>query len=264
MPEGHKTHYLANAHRDLLRGQPLRVSSPQGRFDGDARKIDGCRLSEVTAIGKQLFYAFENGLHWQVHLGRYGSFKQHTNPAPQPVGQVRARLSGQRTTLDLSGPTTCRVVDTATRDGVVAAIGPDPLGGGKAGIVWERFQQKRGPVGAVLLDQSVVAGIGNILRAEILYEIGMDPRRPAHSLAREEFDQLWKATTRMMRKALRYGRIISVSHHEVSGRLTDLRGNARFRVYGREQCPVCGVKIVKKSIGGRPLYYCPTCQIDPD
>ena len=171
MPEGHKTHFLAHEHAVMFSGQRLAVSSPQGRFANDAKRIDGQRLKSVEAIGKQMFYDFGEDLILQVHLGRYGSFRVHDAPPPDPVGAVRARMVGKRQAIDLNGPTTCRVIDLATKTSVVKKIGPDPLAGGKPAPVWDKISSSHKPIGALLLDQSIVAGVGNIFRAELLFEL---------------------------------------------------------------------------------------------
>ena len=80
MPEGHKTHYIARQHAEFFSGQSLRVTSPQGRFRGDARKVSSRALIDVDAAGKHLFYRFEGDRIIHVHLGRYGKFRYPASP----------------------------------------------------------------------------------------------------------------------------------------------------------------------------------------
>jgi endonuclease-8 len=82
MPEGHKIHFLAREHHDLIDGQVLKVTSPQGRFRADARKVSGRCLDSVLAIGKHLFYEFESKTIVHVHLGRYENFGNVNLPHP--------------------------------------------------------------------------------------------------------------------------------------------------------------------------------------
>ncbi|MCL4160260.1 UNVERIFIED_CONTAM: hypothetical protein GTU68_050086, partial [Idotea baltica] len=175
MPEGHKTHFFAREHSQLLAGQVLKVTSPQGRFRGDARKVSGKILAQVTALGKHMFYEFDSGQIIHIHLGRYGKFRNLACPPPAPVGQVRLRMIGDENTIDLNGPTTCRVIDDELRQQVANKLGPDPLAGGRKADAWEKIQKSKKPIGAILLDQSVIAGIGNIFRAEILHDVGLSP-----------------------------------------------------------------------------------------
>lgn len=260
MPEGHKTHFLARQHSTLLAGQFVKVTSPQGRFRTDARKVSGKRIESVDAVGKHLFYQFENGRMIHVHLGRYGKYRQHDTPPPAPVGKVRMRIVGDEYALDLNGPTTCRVIDEVTYDEVVAKLGPDPLAGGKKSAVWKNVCSSKKPIGALVLDQSVVAGVGNIFRAELFYEIGMDPRRLGHELEKPQFDLLWKSLLKMMRTGLRLGKIVTVTSKEAGAPLAQLEGGDRFRVYGKETCPQCAQPIETIEIAARKLYWCPRCQ----
>jgi endonuclease-8 len=260
MPEGHKTHFLARQHEELFRGQPLRVTSPQGRFRSDARRVSGRTLDSVRALGKHLFYEFDGNAIIHVHLGRYGKFRQHTSPPPKPVGLVRMRMVGPDWALDLNGPTTCRVIDSETRQAVVERLGPDPLSGGKKKQVWLNLSSSKKPVGALLLDQSLVAGVGNIFRAEVLFETGLDPNVPGNELSKASFDLLWSSLTKMMKRGLKFGRIISVTAKEAGKPLSELNGNDRFRIYGKQECPRCGSQIETIQLASRRLYVCPSCQ----
>jgi len=260
MPEGHKTHYLARAHHELLGGQALKVTSPQGRFRNDARKVSGRCLDSVRASGKHLFYEFEGGAIVHVHLGRYGKFRQHPSPPPKPVGQIRMRMIGSAASIDLTGPTTCRVIDPEIQQEVVNRLGPDPLAGGRKSDVWKNVTQSGQPIGALLLDQSVIAGVGNIFRAEILFEARLDPHIPGSSLSQESFDQLWKSLKRMMTVGLKYGKIIAVTASEAGMPLAKIPENQRFRVYGQTECPRCCTPISSVEVAARRLYHCKHCQ----
>ncbi|MEL7264873.1 MAG: DNA-formamidopyrimidine glycosylase family protein [Planctomycetota bacterium] len=260
MPEGHKTHHLARQHTQQFAGQTLRISSPQGRFTDDAKKIDGVQLNTVTAVGKHLFYDFDNELILQIHLGRYGKFRLLPTPPPSPVGAVRMRVIGEDHTLDLNGPTRCRVIDAQMQTEITDRLGPDPLAGGKKKEVRARIASSRKTIGALLLDQSVVAGIGNIFRAEILFESQVDPETPGEQLSDDAFDRIWKATLRQMKAGLRLGKIVSVTSREAGRSLASLEGNARFRVYGHTDCPECGDAVQQITSGGRRLYCCNSCQ----
>lgn len=262
MPEGHKTHHVAREHTALLAGQALKVTSPQGRFRNDARKVSGKVFQRCDAVGKHLFYHFEDDRMIHVHLGRYGKYRLHETPPPAPVGLVRMRLVGDSHSIDLNGPTTCRVIDQQTQSDVIAKLGPDPLAGGKKPAVWQQIQASKKPIGALILDQSVVAGVGNIFRAELFFEIGMDPRLPGNQIDKTVFDALWRALVKMMRTGLKYGKIITVTRHEAGVPLATLQGNDRFRVYKKSICPCCESPIQTIKIAARDLYWCPACQTD--
>jgi endonuclease-8 len=260
MPEGHKTHYLARQHREGLRDRVIRVTSPQGRFRADASKVSGQVLADVRATGKHLFYEFDSGRIIHIHLGRYGKFRQHHAPPPRPVGQVRMRLACDHLALDLTGPTTCRVIDRDEQDNVLRRLGPDPLAGGRSAAVWKNVSSSPKPIGALLLDQSVVAGVGNIFRAEVLFETGIDPLTPGNELSKSSYDRAWRSLRKMMKTGLQYGRIITVTAREAGMPLSQVQGSDRFRIYGRAQCPRCGGPISTPEIAARKLYVCHHCQ----
>ncbi len=260
MPEGHKTHFLARQHGELLVDQVLKVTSPQGRFRAEARKVSGCRLDQVTATGKHLFYRFDGDRIVHVHLGRYGKFREHANPPPRPVGKVRMRLMADQVTIDLNGPTICRVITSEQSRAVTTELGPDPLAGGRKADVLANIRRSDKPIGSLLLDQSVVAGVGNIFRAEILFEIGLDPETPGSQLSADVLNRLWRSLSGMMKKGLRYGRIISVSAGEAGRPLGSLQGGDRFRIYGKRDCPRCDGPVETIELAARKLYLCRRCQ----
>jgi endonuclease-8 len=260
MPEGHKTHFIARQHTNFFSGQTLKVTSPQGRFRADARKASQKTLEQVTAVGKHLFYEFESQQLIHIHLGRYGKFRQHPSPPPAPVGQVRMRVVGDNHAMDLNGPTICRVIDADTRDEVIDKLGPDPLAGGSKAAAWHKIQTSKKPIGAILLDQSVIAGIGNIFRAEILHEIGLSPMIAGRELSRADFDRLWRCTLRQMKAGLKHGKIITVTTKQVGVPLAKVDGKDRFRIYGRSNCLVCDHPVEVIEVASRKLYVCPVCQ----
>ena len=260
MPEGHKTHFLAGQHTKWFSGQKLKITSPQGRFADDAKKVTGKVLDRVEAVGKHMFYVFDDDQIINVHLGRYGKFRQSQSPPPVPIGLVRMRIEGPEQTIDLTGPTTCRVIDSATRQAIQAKLGPDPLAGGNKADVWKAITSSKKPIGSLLLDQSVIAGIGNIFRAEVLFEIGLDPTIAGDALSKQSFDQMWKSISKLMKVGLKYGKIVSVTAKEAGMPLAKVEGKDRFRVYGKQRCPRCGAKIQVAEIAGRKLYFCAKCQ----
>ncbi|NNJ25193.1 Fpg/Nei family DNA glycosylase [Alienimonas chondri] len=294
MPEGHKVHHLAAQHTAAFGGQALAVTSPQGRFHAGARAVDGRELGSVTAVGKHLFYCFRDPggatavrggdpdeprvVH--IHLGRYGKFTPLTSPVPEAVGSVRVRMTrcdggaaplppipGQKnvgpvTGFDLRGPTACETITPNDVRAIRDRLGPDPLAlrtGDKA-TVRAAFAKSKKPAGALIMDQPVVSGVGNIFRAEIFYELKMDPTRPARDLSDEEFDALWQVTTRQMRTGLKYGKIVTRTAREAGRPREALNGRDRFRIYRQERCPTCGDETYKWDLGGRAMYACQRCQ----
>lgn len=264
MPEGHTIHRIAGCHRHLFAGGPVEASSPQGRFAAGAGRLDGRVLEEVDAHGKHLLYHFEGRRSLHVHLGLVGEFRTYDAPAPPPRPAVRLVLANPRGAAHLSGPMTCELVDRSAADDITGGLGPDPL---RRGTRVERFARRlegdRRPIGAVLADQGVVAGIGNVYRAEILFLCGIDPATPAAGLSPDGVRSLWDTARRLMRRGVEDGRIVTVDPREVgAARRAELPDGLRLYAYHREHRPClrCRTPIRSTEMGGRRVWWCPTCQ----
>lgn len=267
VPEGHTIHLAAREQTKLLAGRAVHVSSPQGRF-ADASRVDGATLERVEAYGKHLFYHWDTGEVGHVHLGLFGKYRVTVGPELMPaVGLVRMRLrtetdDGQVVTVDLSGPTVCSVDDPSTRDGILARLGPDPLRRNSDPLkMIDRIRKSERGIGDLLMDQSVVAGVGNVYRAEALFVQGIHPLRPGSSFDHGELHELWDVTRRMLRKGVRDGRIVTVTREDLGfprGRRIE-REDATY-AYKRDRCLRCGGDIRRIEIANRTCYYCPTDQ----
>ena len=270
MPEGHTLHRLAAGLRDRFGGRRVRVSSPQGRFGEAALLLDGTTLLDAQAWGKQLFVEFEDDRFVHVHLGLIGRFDLDDGPAPPPVGAVRMRIEVPTTPAsygDLRGATTCALLTADQRQAVVDKLGPDPLrADADWTVAWARVSRSRKPIGALLMDQSVLAGVGNVYRAEVLHRHRLDPHRPGSTLRRGQFQALWDDLAALMTEGVRTGRIDTVRPEhtpEAMGRppRVDDHGGEVY-VYRRhgQRCLVCGARIRTEVLEGRNLFWCPRCQ----
>ena len=261
MPEGHTIHRIARDHRKWFVDQSIAMCSPQGRFEKEAGKLDGSILRDVTAHGKHLFY------HWgprkivHVHLGLYGKFRIHKNPAPEPRGAVRMRMIGQDRSFDLNGPTCCELINAKQHQAIKARLGQDPLSADACPeTLWLRMSRSRSAIGTLLLNQSVIAGVGNVYRAEILYLLGIHPEKPVNQLSREQFDELWNLTVDLLKTGVKYNRIITVDRETFNKPLSRLNASERLHVYKRPNCRRCGSKIQTWLLGNRKMYACKKCQ----
>ena len=261
MPEGHTIHRIARDHHDWFSGQKLIVTSPQGRFTDEAGKVSGKMLREVSAHGKHLFYHWNRNLIGHIHLGLYGKFRLHNNPPPEPRGAVRVRMIGQEKSFDLNGPNCCELIGKARFNELRSRLGEDPLrDDASAEPVWQKMQKSRAAIGSLLLDQSVIAGIGNVYRAEILFLLGIHPRLPAKEIDRETFDDLWALTVELLQIGVRHNRIITAgltASRKVPKRLTAAE---RLNIYKRSNCPVCHSRVKTWILAGRKIYACGSCQ----
>ncbi|MQS11390.1 Fpg/Nei family DNA glycosylase [Streptomyces kaniharaensis] len=267
MPEGHIIHRLAAENRKAFGGRPVQVSSPQGRFADDAKLIDGQVLAEAEATGKHLFLGFEEGAWVHIHLGLYGGFTFGTGPAPAAVGMVRLRLETDDAHADLRGPNTCALITGAEKAAVAARLGPDPLrADADPEAAWRRISASRTTVAALLMDQKVLAGVGNVYRAEVLFRHGINPHRAGRDLARSEWDTIWADLVALMREGVGAGRIDTVRPEhtpEAMGRpprLDDHGGEVYVYRRAAMPCLVCGTDVRTESHASRNLFWCPTCQ----
>lgn len=260
MPEGHSIHHAARAQRPHLKGQALAVSSPQGRFVEGAERLDGARCKEVEGWGKHLLYAFTGGRWLHLHLGMYGRIREHAGGAPEPRGAVRVRLEAPGYVVDISGPAACEVLDKGGRAALLARLGPDPIrADAEPERAWERIARSRVALGQLLMEQSVVAGIGNIYRAELLWRARLHPRRPGRELARPAWEALWADTVRWMEIGADTGLIVTVEGHRPNGR----RDRSRFNIYKKPACPRCGTPTTTFTLAARKLYCCEVCAPPP-
>ncbi|MFT4232405.1 MAG: DNA-formamidopyrimidine glycosylase family protein [Leucobacter sp.] len=185
---------------------------------------------------------------------------------PEPRGQVRVRLLNERVCADLRGPTACEVLSPAEVDAVMQRLGPDPANANtpeERRRFVERAAKKRTPIGLVLMDQSVVAGIGNIYRAEMLFRAGLDPHTPADALDRTVLESLWDDWAYLLEIGIAVGQMMTIDGLEGEAYLRALVDrDERHWVYKHEGAPCkrCGTNIVLEEMGGRKLYWCPGCQ----
>jgi endonuclease-8 len=260
MPEGHTIHRAARDHARDLAGQTLRVTSPQGRFEG-AAEVDGQMLRAVEAHGKHLFYVFEGGRTVHVHLGLYGRFFRRRSPAPPPRPTTRMRLEAETWTVDLIGPTACELVTKAERAAIHARLGPDPLReGDDPKSVVLRLAVSAVPIAAALLDQSVLAGVGNVYRAEVLHLVKLHPDTPSRAVPPATLRKMWKLLVGLMRRGVEEKRIVTTRGPTLAKPRVLVPRGERLHVYGRRACFSCDGAVNRVALRGRTSWWCPTCQ----
>jgi endonuclease VIII len=260
MPEGHSIHRIARDMGRWFEGQNLAASSPQGRFLEGARSIDGDRLDRSDAHGKHLLLWFgESALH--IHLGLYGRTKGFKLPSPEPRGAIRLRLEGKKRGWDLRGPTACEILDSCGVNALKKRLGPDPL---RTDSTWEdlarSLSRRRQRIATALLDQSIVSGLGNIYRAELLHELRLHPDLPANQLSASQVERLWTTSVRWMKEGVRLNRIVTPSLEDEGQAFRKMDPYSRLRVFRREECRTCGGAVEAVQLGQRRLYWCPSCQ----
>lgn len=297
MPEGHSIHRLAIRFQEAFVGHRLSASSPQGRFAQGAALIDGAAAVRAYAHGKHFFLEFDNSLTLNVHLGLYGAWTFGGNemfrasssigaprkmgeaeagddagssgsgeagpPAPKPT--TRLRLVSEIGWADLVGATTCRVLQPSGVAALRAGLGPDPLDpDADPGPFFRACRATSRPIGAVLMDQKAISGIGNIYRAESLFRAGLDPHTTARAVAEETLEMVWRDNVRLMGIGVELGKIVTTAPEHRPGIMTGEAWPTHANyVYARagETCRVCGTRsILVEDMGGRKLYRCTVCQ----
>jgi formamidopyrimidine-DNA glycosylase len=266
MPEGHTIHRAARLQFELLGGQTLRADSPQGRFSEGAALLDGRRLTAIDAYGKHLFYAFDGPLWLHVHLGLFGKFRSGRGPAPAPRGAVRLRLHGSEGWVSLSGPTACEIIDANQRRRFLARIGPDPLRpGDRPARAIARITRSGTAFGILLMDQSVIGGIGNVYRAELAFRAGIAPITPGRLLTRAAILSVWRDAPLLLGDGERTGRMVTTRPADRPHPTGAVRAGERFYVYHRagKPCLRCETPIEAGIMAARNVYWCPRCQPAP-
>jgi endonuclease VIII len=262
VPEGHTIHRLARDHRAWFAGERVRVTSPQGRFDQGAALLDGATLERTDAYGKHLFHRYGGGHTVHVHLGLFGRFFTHEGPAPEPRDTVRYRVRGADRTIDLVGATACELLTPDEVDAIVARLGPDPIRrGADPERAWAALQRRTVPIGRALMDQAVVAGIGNVYRAEVLFVHGIHPEVPANEISWSRWESMWSTLVTWLRRGVRERRIVTVDPEELGKPRRRITGDEATYVYRRESCLRCASRIRRFDLAGRWAYACETCQL---
>lgn len=271
MPEGHTLRRLADDLDAAFAGSLVRVGSPQGRFEADAAILDGTRLLGADSVGKHLFVEFDHDHLVHVHLGLIGGFEVHTavEEIPLPVGQVRLRIVRADLSAygDLRGATQCELIGPARRDEIVAKLGPDPLrADADPDRAWRRIKASHRSIGDLLMDQAVLAGVGNVYRAEVLFRHRIHPLRPGNTLRVSQWRAIWADLVDLMREGVISNRIDTVRpEHTPDAMGRDPRKDdhgGEVYVYRRtgQPCLVCGSPVRTEVLAGRNSFWCFQCQ----
>jgi len=225
--------------------------------------LEGRRLLSVERRGKYLLFPLNDGNVWVVHLRMTGALV-HSAAGATEDRFVRARFH-----LDDGSLLLYRDVRKLGRmwvvgdpQQVVGKLGPEPLCEGlTAEALRSALTRRRAPVKALLLDQRLVAGLGNIYADEALHEAGLSPLRPGGSLSPAEVERLRQAIVRVLEGATGHGGTSFFAYVDARGQRG--RHQLHVRVYRRQgqPCPRCGTAVARTRVGGRSTHYCPACQL---
>jgi formamidopyrimidine-DNA glycosylase len=234
-------------------------------FPPDLRqRLTGAR---VTGLGRRAKYGLietDRGDTLIFHLGMSGSWRVD----PEAIGLHDHVLietdEGRR--LSLNDPRRFGSIDLAPTDQLeriapFSLMGPEPLGDAFTGASLQKaLAGRQAPIKAMLLDQRIVAGLGNIYVCEALHLARIAPGRAAGRISRPRLDRLAAAVKAVLRDAIEAGGSTLRDYVQPSGELGYF--SAQWRVYGREgrPCPDCGSPIRRRTDSGRSTFYCASCQ----
>ena len=239
--------------------------------DGFAEALTGRRIDAITRRAKYILMSFDGGPVMIGHLGMSGSFRiepefdpaspfdKHDHVIFETKRGVRVRYHDPRRFgfMLLSQP------DGLAMHPQLAGIGPEPLGNEFNGpILAERLRGRKSPIKIALLDQRVVAGVGNIYACEALYRSGISPRRRAENVKGRRADDLAAAIRTVLLEAIESGGSTLRNYTHTTGELGYFQH--RFLVYDREGSPCpkpdCASVIQRIVQSGRSTFFCPKCQ----
>ena len=300
MPEGNEIHRWAERHAAAFAGKTVRMDGPQGRFT-DWDLLDGRKLRKVMAVGKHLGYDFGTDRILHVHLGLQGDFTEGSGALPEVRGALRMRMWNAAAVkkpmvpgvskrhawyssddgtghlqpeeiawVELRGPMDCSVYTNAQWDALRERLGPDPLGVSSKGgdgpeKAIERIAKSKKPIGILMMEQDVIAGVGNIFRAEVLFRARQSPFTPGREVPAKVVKTMWKELGPLMRAGMVDRRIVTTLTKDRDHKTGPVQVGDEHYVYRRngKPCRVCGTKVMKlEGFAGRNLFWCPVCQKD--
>lgn len=280
MAEGHTIHSVADRLLQLADAE-VASTSPDTRFP-QAALFDSGFLVDAQAHGKHLIVEFagrgDSVVH--IHLGMAGrlSVRRHRRAigadgrprTPPPMQRrLRWRLLTPVFTADLSAPTVCEVLNPNGLRALRSRLGPDPLRPQDDPMrAFHRISRSRREIGGLITDQSVIAGIGNVYRSELLFRARLDPFRPGHEISEPDFWILWNDCVVLMTLGVEAGWIITHPAQIVDASVLLERDQKvprwpkLYHVYGRggRPCRVCGTAVSSQRLGQQRIFWCPECQ----
>lgn len=233
------------------------------------RQLAGRRIDGLRRRGKYLIVDLDDGRAWVMHRRMSGNMLYRT-PADPPDDFVRATFAlddgHELRWADLRKFGTMWVVEDATM--VMESLGPEPLDAAfTPEVLRERAGKRSAPIKSVLLDQTVLAGMGNLYTDEALHFAGLHPLRPANKLKRADYERLHAGILEALRMGIE-GRGSSLGttlrdHVNLDG--DPGHNQETVKAYGREgePCFTCGTAMRRIKVGGRSSVFCPKCQPAP-
>lgn len=262
MPEGPEIRRAADTLETAVKGKPLTdVWFAFEQLKPYQSQLIGQSVTQLETRGKALLTHFSNGLTLYSHNQLYGVWRVvDTGNMPQTTRVLRIRLQTEDKTILLYSASDIEMLtpEQLTTHPFLQRVGPDVLdlrltaAEVKTRLLSSRFRNRQ--FSGLLLDQAFLAGLGNYLRVEILWQVGLTGQHKASQLSDEQLDALAQALLDIPRLSYNTrGQVDDNKHHGVL---------FRFKVFHRdgESCERCGGIIEKTTLSSRPFYWCPGCQ----
>jgi formamidopyrimidine-DNA glycosylase len=245
--------------RTVARVRVFWERSIQGDVKEFKRRLAGMTIAAVSRRGKYIGIEGEDGSFFTVHLRMTGKLVHELDVAGQKHVRVEFRFHGGSTLYFVDARKFGRLRLWPGRSRSCPGLGPEPLKPDSVLAVLSGLRTRRA-IKTVLLDQAVLAGIGNIYADESLYAAGIHPLAPACRLRNVQRSKLSRAVPEVLKGAIRRCGTTLRDYRTVAGRRGENQDH--LKVYGRanQPCVVCGSPIEKIRIAGRSAHYCPRCQ----
>lgn len=244
----------------ILNRENLRFPFP----DNMTTSLRHSKIQNLRRRGKYILIDFANDLTLVVHLGMSGSFAINPSEAKKHDHVIFTTNENDRIVYNDPRRFGYMILsDTSTVEGIPSfvSMGVEPLGNHlHSDYLWDKLKARTMPIKVALLDQSIIAGIGNIYACEALYMAGISPLRAANSLQHFELSNLISAIRTVLQSAIESGGSSLRDHRQTDGEMGYFQHN--FKVYDRqgEPCPETGCTIKKITQSGRSTFYSPVWQ----
>lgn len=272
MPELPEVETVKNVIKPIIVGKKivdidvLRDKTILGNVSSFKNGIAGHTCLDVTRIGKFLIFHFDNQNVIISHLRMEGKFYElnKTEPYTKYARVVFKLDNGHKLCFDDMRCFGIMKLSNETKyktEKELAKLGPEPFDVKDIKAIYLANKNKKGPIKTALLDQSIIAGLGNIYVDEVLYLSNIHPHTPTNLVSLDEWKKIIANSVTVLNAAIKSGGSTIRSYHPGKG----IDGNFQLQLhaYGKEgeKCPVCGAVMKKTKTGGRGTTFCPKCQI---
>ncbi len=245
---------VLHVRRDMVHGDPRPLS----------KILAGLKIKKIHRRAKRVIFDLESSIQLIFHLGMSGRLQavDHDHPVEK---HTHLRVSIQETDVDLRfrdprrfGGIWCETGSAKHKGKKLGPLGPEPLE--IKPTSFRKLLDRNRQIKALLLDQKMIVGVGNIYCDESLHAAGIHPLTPARDLDREAVDRLLRSIKSILRRAIKFNGSTFMDYQTANG--DDGSFQKQHRVYNRESlpCKTCGVEILRMKVAGRSSFVCPQCQ----